>query len=89
MFDDADPAFEAPEGDISASAPLATTQVATDGSYKIGFIQPGSYQVAITCGTEVDDNIQFDGLTIPSAGDITPEVQTVEVVSQETLTVNF
>lgn len=89
IFDVDDEDFVAPEGEITASAPLATAQVSDDGSYAIGFVEAGNYQVALTCGTEVDDNIQFDGLTIPSAADITPEVQAVEVVSQQITTVDF
>jgi hypothetical protein len=89
MFDADDETFVAPESDITATVPLATTIVADDGSYEIGFIEQGSYQVALTCGTEIDDNIQFDGLTIPSAADLTPDVVTVEISPSTTTTQDF
>lgn len=89
MYDESDDTFVAPDTTISASAPLATAHVTDDGTYAIGFIEAGSYQVALTCGTDVDDNVQFDGLTIPSAADITPDVQSVVVVSQQTTTADF
>jgi hypothetical protein len=89
MFDANDEAFVAPEVEITATAPIATTTVEVDGTYAIGFVETGSYQLALTCGTEVDDNIQFDALTIPSAGDITPAVKVIEVVSGQTITVDF
>ncbi|MDX2367899.1 MAG: DUF4382 domain-containing protein, partial [Colwellia sp.] len=72
IFDINDENFVAPQQVITASAPLATTKVSVDGTYSIGFVQTGSYQAALTCGTDIDDNIQFDELTIPSAADITP-----------------
>ncbi|WP_371188604.1 DUF4382 domain-containing protein [Thalassotalea maritima] len=89
MFDSADSNFAQPDGDITASAPLATAVVDETGMYSIGFVQAGSYQLALMCGTQVDDNVQFDGLTIPSAADITPDVAVVEVVSQQTANINF
>lgn len=89
MFDINDESFVAPEQVITASAPLATTKVSVDGTYSIGFVQTGSYQTALTCGTDIDDNIQFDELTIPSAADITPDVQITEVVSDQVTTINF
>ncbi|NVK23870.1 MAG: DUF4382 domain-containing protein [Gammaproteobacteria bacterium] len=89
MFDEDDETFVTPETEITASTPLATATVDVNGTYSIGFITAGSYQVALSCGTEVDDNIQFDGLTIPSAGDITPAVQTVEISASETSVVDF
>lgn len=89
VFDINDESFVAPEQVITASTPLATTKVNVDGTYSIGFVQTGSYQTALTCGTDIDDNIQFDGLTIPSAADITPDVQITEVASDQVTTINF
>lgn len=89
MFDPEDDAYITPEEEVTASAPLATTKVGVDGTYEIAFLQPNNYQVALSCGVEIDDNVQFDGLTIPSAGDSTPEVQIVEVFSGEIAPVNF
>lgn len=74
-------------GDIpTATAPLATTLVADDSSYSIGFLPEGSYTVALRCGTDTDDNIQFDGLVIP-----TPEgnSEVTSVSAGVTTTVNF
>ncbi len=89
MFDQSDENFVMPEGGITAPAPIVTANVDESGAYSIAFVEAGSYQIAIFCGTEEDDNVQFDGLTIPSAADITPDVQSIEVVSQETTTANF
>jgi hypothetical protein len=89
MYDSEDEDFVAPEDAITASAPLATTIVAADGTFEFGFVQAENYQVALTCGTEVDDNIQFDGLTIPMAADITPDVETIVVESNQTTSVTF
>lgn len=89
VFDINDESYVAPEQVITASAPLATTKVSVEGTYSIGFVQTGNYQTALTCGTDTDDNIQFDGLTIPSAADITPDVQVTEVVSDQVTTINF
>lgn len=89
VFDINDESFVAPEQVITASSPLATTMVSVDGTYSIGFVEAGNYQTALTCGTDIDDNIQFDELTIPSAADITPDVQITEVVSGQVATINF
>jgi hypothetical protein len=89
MYDADDENFVMPENSITATAPLATTVVADNGSYEIGFVQAADYQVALTCGTQSDDNVQFDGLTIPSASDLTPEVVTITVEQQQATTVNF
>ena len=89
VFDINDETFVAPEQVIIASAPLATTKVSVGGTYSIGFVPTGSYQTALTCGTDIDDNIQFDELTIPSAADITPDVQITVVASGEVTTINF
>lgn len=92
LHDPQDPDFVAPTDPITASVPLASTLVATDGSFAIGFVEQGSYQLALHCGTEVDDNIQFDGIAIPSSSDGTTldaEVLTVEVTTQTTTTVTF
>lgn len=89
VFDINDESFVAPELEITASAPLASTKVSVDGTYSIGFVPTGSYQTALTCGTDIDNNIQFDGLTIPSAADITPDVQIIEVNSGQITTINF
>jgi len=89
VFDINDESFVAPEQVITASSPLATTMVSVDGTYSIGFVEAGNYQTALTCGTDIDDNIQFDELTIPSAADITPDVQITEVASGQVTTINF
>lgn len=89
MFDVDDETYIEPEEAVTASAPLATVTVDLQGSYEIGFVQAGSYQVALTCGTDIDDNVQFDGLTIPSAGDITPDVVAITVAVQEAVVVDF
>jgi len=64
LFDSSDESFEGEEP--SATAPLATTIVAVDGTYTIGFVPEGNYTVALRCNTEIDDNVQYEGLTIPS-----------------------
>lgn len=89
VFDINDENFVVPAQEITASSPLATTKVSVDGQYSIGFVPTGSYQTALTCGTDVDDNIQFDGLTIPSAAEITPDLQITEVTSGQVTTINF
>jgi hypothetical protein len=89
MFDIDDENFVAPEEAITATAPIATTLVAADGTFGFGFVQAAGYQVALACGTEMDDNVQFDGLTIPLAADITPDVQSITVESNQTTTVTF
>ncbi len=89
IFDEEDEEFEAPETEIVAVAPFATSIVADDGTYEICFLNPGSYLAALRCGTEIDDYLQFDNLHIPSAADITPSVQNIEVVANEVVTVNF
>lgn len=89
MFDADDESFVTPAEEITGTAPLATATVNTEGNFSIGFVQAGDYQLALTCGTEVDDNIQYDGLTIPSAADMTPEAQTIQVNSQQTTSVTF
>jgi hypothetical protein len=89
VFDINDESFVAPEQVITASAPLAATMVTVEGTYSIGFVEAGNYQIALTCGTDIDDNIQFDELTIPSAADITPDVTLTEVISAQVTTINF
>jgi hypothetical protein len=63
--------------------------VSVDGTYSIGFVEAGNYQIALTCGTDIDDNIQFDELTIPSTADITPDVILTEVIAGQVTTLNF
>jgi len=53
------------EAPATASAPLAATNV-VDGLYSIGFVPEGDYTVALRCNNEIDDNVQYDILTIPS-----------------------
>jgi len=95
VFDINDGNFVDSEQVITASAPLTTAKVSVSGTYSvdatysIGFLETGSYQVALTCGTDIDDNIQFDELTIPSAADITPDVRIAEVISGQVTTINF
>lgn len=89
MYDPNDETFVAPETSITASAPLATAVVSAEGQYEIGFVEAGNYQLALTCGTAIDDNIQYDALTIPDAADLTPDVVSVTVESQQSTTVNF
>jgi len=64
LFDSSDDTFVGDEP--AATAPLATTTVAVDGTYTIGFVPEGTYTAALRCNTEIDDNVQYDGLTIPS-----------------------
>jgi len=64
LFDSSDDTFVG--DDPAATAPLATTTVAVDGTYTIGFVPEGTYTAALRCNTEIDDNVQYDGLTIPS-----------------------
>ncbi|WP_163933667.1 DUF4382 domain-containing protein [Paraferrimonas sp. SM1919] len=89
LFDANDDIFDAPVEEITAAAPLATVKVADDGSYSIGFVAPGDYQAALYCSVVEDNNVQFDGLTIPAAGEITPDVVSFSVANQESVTVNF
>ena len=89
LFDPNDEAFEAPEQAITATAPIAAELVAEDGSFGFHFLNVASYQVALTCGNEDDDNIQYQALTIPNAGELTPNIQTVEVTSGQITEVNF
>ncbi|PKG80933.1 hypothetical protein CXF85_22075 [Colwellia sp. 75C3] len=70
----------------TATAPLISTLVAVDGTYSIGFVAEGSYTIALMCGTDIDDNIQYNALTIPSpAGNKT----TVEIVKGDVKTIDF
>ncbi len=90
LFDSSDELFEF-EGDIStAISPLAAT-VAVDGTYSIGFVPQGTYTVALRCNTEVDDNIQYNELTIPSFvdGSQADNLQTVNVSAGVTTDVSF
>ena len=84
LFDSSDESFI---GEIpTAIEPLAATTVAVDGNYSIGFVPEGDYTVALRCNTEVDDNVQYDQLVIPS-----PEgnSQSVKVSAGNTNEVNF
>jgi hypothetical protein len=84
LFDSNDESFI---GEIpTAIEPLAATTVAVDGNYSIGFVPEGDYTVALRCNTEVDDNVQYDQLVIPS-----PEgnSQSVKVSAGNTNEVNF
>ncbi|AAZ24373.1 DUF4382 domain-containing protein [Colwellia psychrerythraea] len=84
LFDSNDESFI---GEIpTAIEPLAATTVAVDGNYSIGFVPEGDYTVALRCNTEVDDNVQYDQLVIPS-----PEgnSQAVNVSAGNTNEVNF
>lgn len=89
VFDSDDEEFVAPETEITGSAPLATKIVADDGTYQIGFLSAADYRVALTCGIEEDDNVQLDNLTIPNAGELTPEVVDVTVIAGQSITVDF
>jgi hypothetical protein len=84
LFDSSDESFigEVP----TAIEPLAATTVAVDGNYSIGFVPEGDYTVALRCNTEIDNNVQYDQLVIPS-----PEgnSQTVKVSVGNTSEVNF
>jgi len=73
----------------TATAPIAAVVVGSDSTYNIGFLDAGSYTVAMMCGTGPDvddDNIQFDGLAIPSPAE---NSQTVEISTGTIATVNF
>lgn len=84
LFDSSDDTFIGDEP--TATSPLATTTVDVDGTYTIGFVPEGAYTVALRCNTEIDDNVQYDGLTIPS-----PEgnSQAVNVSANNTSEANF
>ena len=70
----------------TVTPPVAATTVAVDGSYNIGFISEGKYTVALRCNTDIDDNIQYDELIIPSpAGNST----TVTVTTGSSIDVDF
>ncbi|WP_114324757.1 DUF4382 domain-containing protein [Candidatus Colwellia aromaticivorans] len=75
----------APLGEPPATAPLIST-VVLDGAYSIGFVPEGSYTVALMCGTDIDNNIQYDALTIPSPDG---NVATVDIVKGDVKTVDF
>lgn len=84
LFDSSDESFI---GEIpTAIEPLAATTVAVDGNYSIGFVPEGDYTVALRCNTEIDNNVQYDQLVIPS-----PEgnSQAVKVSVGNTSEVNF
>jgi len=95
IFDSSDDTFIGDEP--TAIAPLATTTVSVDGSdsveatYTIGFVPAGAYTIALRCDSVTDDNVQYDGLTIPSfvgesqAGNL----QTVNVSANIISTVDF
>jgi hypothetical protein len=84
LFDSSDESFigEVP----TAIEPLAATTVSVDGNYSIGFVPEGDYTVALRCNTEIDNNVQYDQLVIPS-----PEgnSQAVKVSVGNTSEVNF
>jgi hypothetical protein len=84
LFDSSDETFIGEEP--TATAPLAATNVAVDGSYSLGFVAEGDYTVALRCNTEIDNNVQYDQLVIPS-----PEgnSQAVKVSVGNTSEVNF
>jgi len=84
LYDTDDEEFEGEAPD--ATAPFAAASVLGDGTYEIGFVPVGSYTVALFCDQATDDNIQFDGLTIP-----TPEGNqtTVDVTANQVTTVDF
>ncbi len=84
LFDSSDESFI---GEVPTTIePLAATTVAVDGNYSIGFVPEGDYTVALRCNTEIDNNVQYDQLVIPS-----PEgnSQTVKVSVGNTSEVNF
>lgn len=89
LFDPNDETFETPQQAITATAPIAAELVAEDGSFGFHFLNVASYQVALTCGNEDDDNVQYQALTIPNAGEITPNIQIVEVTSGQITEINF
>jgi hypothetical protein len=74
-------------GDIpTATAPLISTLVAVDGAYSIGFVPTGNYTVALMCGTDIDDNVQYNALTIPS---LVENIATVSIIKGDVTTVDF
>ncbi|WP_372767362.1 DUF4382 domain-containing protein [Pseudoalteromonas sp.] len=84
LFDSEDEAFT---GDVpTATAPLASTVVTIEGSYEFGFVSAGDYMVALRCNDLVDDNIQFDGLEIPSPAG---QSKFITVTSGNTSEANF
>ncbi|MEI4551894.1 DUF4382 domain-containing protein [Pseudoalteromonas spongiae] len=84
LFDAEDESFtgEAP----TASAPLASVNASVAGEFEFGFVEAGDYVAALRCNDLVDDNIQFDGLTIPSPGG---QSTSVTVTSGNVSDVNF
>jgi hypothetical protein len=70
----------------TATAPLISTLVAVDGAYSIGFVPTGSYTVALMCGTNIDDNVQYNALTIPS---LVENIATVSIIKGDVTTVDF
>lgn len=72
LFDSSDVTFDDKlfmDADPTPTTPLAATTVDENGNYSIGFVPEGDYTVALRCvsATEVtDDNIQYQGLLIPS-----------------------
>ena len=87
IIDEADTVFIEID-EITLAGPETTvisTLVAVDGSYSIGFVTESSYTLALMCGTDIDDNIQYNALTIPSpVGNIT----TVDIVKGDIKTID-
>ncbi|WP_105902645.1 DUF4382 domain-containing protein [Vibrio gangliei] len=87
LYDENDEEFSStstlPEGTIE---PYATAKLDEAGTYEFGFLPSGTYTVALYCGGEADDSIQFDGLTIPQPDG---QVKETTLTEGETTTVNF
>lgn len=64
LYDSEDEDFQ---GEIpQATAPFSSVKVNDDSSYEFAFLPAGNYTLALYCGSEEDDNIQFDGIVIPT-----------------------
>lgn len=76
LVDETDDTFNTGPLPNDAVQPVASTQVADDGSYIFGFLSPGEYTAVFSCNAANDDSVQFDNIDIPN-----PDTDTTQLVT--------
>lgn len=78
-----------PEGDPIAPfavASLAFTSTTGSWSYSFGYVPAGSYTLAFSCDTELDDSVDYDELVIPLPDS---EIYQIELSESDTAVCNL
>ncbi|MGJ8691799.1 MAG: GH39 family glycosyl hydrolase [Thalassotalea sp.] len=97
-FDQNHASFITPGAPITGTAPISTSAIAANGSYRFENIDAGSYKLVLNCivGQDiqdesqlVDDPIQYDGHTIPNPAGITPNTLAITVTTDATSNNDF